>query len=109
MSPIGGVVSISRCRTRLPRQTASPGRFATARYPTPISGPSRRGGPCPCALLQLTIQRRIINRVLESQRRLQPPLFFRLFGIFPVLRRILARLVGVGIRPEHVRTPEAAA
>ena len=58
--------------------------------------------------LQLTIQRRIISRVLESERRPKPPLFFKLFGIFPVLRRIPARLIGVGIRPEHVRTPEAA-
>jgi 2-polyprenyl-6-methoxyphenol hydroxylase-like FAD-dependent oxidoreductase len=32
--------------------------------------------------LQLTIQRRIIGRVLESQRRPKPPLFFKLFGIF---------------------------
>jgi len=58
--------------------------------------------------LQLTIQRRIISRVLESQQRPKPPLFFKLFGIFPVLRRIPARLIGIGIRPEHVRTPEAA-
>ena len=27
---------------------------------------------------------------------------FKLFGIFPALRRIPARLLGVGIRPEHV-------
>jgi 2-polyprenyl-6-methoxyphenol hydroxylase-like FAD-dependent oxidoreductase len=61
--------------------------------------------------LQLTIQKRIISRVLEmqSQRRPKPPLFFKLFNILPVLRRIPARLVGVGIRPEHVHTPEAAA
>jgi len=59
--------------------------------------------------LQLTIQRRIISRVLESERRPKPPPFFRLFGAFPVLRRIPARLIGIGIRPEHVRTPEAAA
>jgi 2-polyprenyl-6-methoxyphenol hydroxylase-like FAD-dependent oxidoreductase len=58
--------------------------------------------------LQLTIQRRIISRVLESQERPKPPLFFKLFGVFPVLRRIPARLLGIGIRPEHVRTPEAA-
>jgi len=58
--------------------------------------------------LQLTIQRRIISRVLESERRPKPPAFFKLFGVFPVLRRIPARLIGVGIRPEHVRTPEAA-
>ena len=58
--------------------------------------------------LQLTIQRRIISRVLESERRPKPPLFFKLFEIFPVLRRIPARLIGIGIRPEHVRIPEAA-
>jgi 2-polyprenyl-6-methoxyphenol hydroxylase-like FAD-dependent oxidoreductase len=58
--------------------------------------------------LQLAIQRRIISRVLESHQRPKPPLFFKAFGVFPALRRIPARLIGVGIRPEHVRTPEAA-
>ena len=57
--------------------------------------------------LQLTIQKRIISRVLESRQRPKPLLFFKLFSIFPVLRRIPARLIGVRIRPEHVRTPEA--
>ncbi len=61
--------------------------------------------------LQLTIQKRIISRVLgmESERRPKPPLFFKLFNVFPALRRIPAILLGVGIRPEHVRTPEIAA
>jgi hypothetical protein len=31
-----------------------------------------------------------------------------LLGIFPVLQRIPARLLGLGIRPEHIHTPEAA-
>jgi 2-polyprenyl-6-methoxyphenol hydroxylase-like FAD-dependent oxidoreductase len=57
--------------------------------------------------LQLTIQRRIISRVLASRERPKPPRLFRLFNSFPILRRIPARLIGVGIRPEHVRTPEA--
>jgi 2-polyprenyl-6-methoxyphenol hydroxylase-like FAD-dependent oxidoreductase len=57
--------------------------------------------------LQLTIQRRIISRVLETQQRPKPAPFFKLFNSFPILRRIPARLIGVGIRPEHVRTPEA--
>jgi 2-polyprenyl-6-methoxyphenol hydroxylase-like FAD-dependent oxidoreductase len=56
--------------------------------------------------LQLTIQRRIISRVLKTQERPKPPLFLKLFGVFPALRRIPARLIGVGIRPEHVQTPE---
>jgi 2-polyprenyl-6-methoxyphenol hydroxylase-like FAD-dependent oxidoreductase len=56
--------------------------------------------------LQLTIQKRVISRVLESQQRPTPPIFFKLFGIFPALRRIPALLLGIGIRPEHVRTPD---
>jgi 2-polyprenyl-6-methoxyphenol hydroxylase-like FAD-dependent oxidoreductase len=58
--------------------------------------------------LQLAIQRRIISPVLASQQRPKPPAFFKLFNTFPVLRRIPALLIGIGIRPEHVRTPEAA-
>jgi hypothetical protein len=52
--------------------------------------------------LQLTIQKRIISRVLEGERRPKPPLFFKLFNLLPLLRRIPARLIGVGIRPEHM-------
>ena len=58
--------------------------------------------------LQLAVQRRIISRVLESHRRPKPPLFLELLRVFPILQRLPARLLGVGIRPEHVRTPEAA-
>jgi hypothetical protein len=58
--------------------------------------------------LQLTIQKRIISRVLASHERPKPPQVFKLFNSFPGLRGIPARLVGIGIRPEHVETPEAA-
>jgi 2-polyprenyl-6-methoxyphenol hydroxylase-like FAD-dependent oxidoreductase len=56
--------------------------------------------------LQLTIQRRIISRVLEGQQRPKPPLMFRLSKIVPALQRVPAYLLGVGIRPEHVHTPD---
>ena len=58
--------------------------------------------------LQLMIQKRVVSRVLEGGPRPKPPLVFKLIGLFPFLRRIPARLLAVGIRPEHVRTPEAA-
>ncbi len=58
--------------------------------------------------LQLTIQKRIVSRVLKTQERPKPAPFFKLLNLLPVLRRIPARLIGVGIRPEHIRTPEAA-
>jgi 2-polyprenyl-6-methoxyphenol hydroxylase-like FAD-dependent oxidoreductase len=52
--------------------------------------------------LQVTVQRRIIARVLSETGSLKPPLTARLLARFPLLRRIPARIVGLGIRPEHV-------
>ena len=56
--------------------------------------------------LQLTLQKRLIARVLESRGRLRAPWPVKLLGYIPALQRIPAWLVGVGVRPEHVRTPE---
>jgi 2-polyprenyl-6-methoxyphenol hydroxylase-like FAD-dependent oxidoreductase len=55
---------------------------------------------------QIFIQRRVITRVLGGTQPLSPPLVLKLLGRFPLLRRIPARLVGIGVRPEHIRTPE---
>jgi 2-polyprenyl-6-methoxyphenol hydroxylase-like FAD-dependent oxidoreductase len=52
--------------------------------------------------LQVAVQRRIIARVLGGTGPLKPPLALRLLAKVPFLRRIPARLVGLGIRPEHV-------
>ena len=57
--------------------------------------------------LQLFIQNRIIRRVLGGSKPLKPP-FAPTFGWFPVLQRIPARLIGIGVRPEHIRTAENA-
>ena len=55
---------------------------------------------------QLTMQNRVIGPALKSRGRLPPPLIVRLLQ-WPILRSIPGRLVGLGIRPEHVQTPEA--
>jgi hypothetical protein len=55
--------------------------------------------------MQLFIQNRVIKRVLDNAAPLSPPLAFRLLARFPILRRIPARLIGMGFRPEHVQTP----
>jgi len=52
--------------------------------------------------LQVAVQRRIIARVLVETEPLKPPLALRLLAKIPFLRRIPARIVGLGIRPEHV-------
>ena len=55
--------------------------------------------------LQLLIQRRVITRVLASTDRLDPPLPLRLLARVPILQRLPARLIGIGVRPEHVTMP----
>jgi len=60
--------------------------------------------------LQLLVQRRVITTTLGRRGgRLTPPRLVRLLARFGPLARIPARLVGVGVRPEHVETPERAA
>jgi len=55
--------------------------------------------------LQIFVQNRVITRVLRSVDQLSPPLPVRLLARFPFLCRIPARLIGIGFRPEHVKTP----
>jgi len=57
--------------------------------------------------LQVQIQNRVITRVLGSGEALKLPWPLKLLRRFPILRRIPARVIGVGIRPEHVRTGDA--
>jgi 2-polyprenyl-6-methoxyphenol hydroxylase-like FAD-dependent oxidoreductase len=54
--------------------------------------------------LQLLVQNRVIADVLKEQSEVRPPLAFRLFDRVPLLRRIPARLIGLGVRPEHIAT-----
>jgi 2-polyprenyl-6-methoxyphenol hydroxylase-like FAD-dependent oxidoreductase len=52
---------------------------------------------------QVLIQNRVVAPILNSRARtLTVPLALRLFVRFPWLRRIPARIVGIGLRPEHV-------
>lgn len=57
---------------------------------------------------QLVVQNSIIRRVLgRPGQRMRAPWIVRLLGTVPLLRRIPARLVGLGVRREHVRTEPA--
>jgi 2-polyprenyl-6-methoxyphenol hydroxylase-like FAD-dependent oxidoreductase len=58
--------------------------------------------------VQVFVQNHVIRGVLASTQPFTLPLPLRLLQWFPYLRRFPARAVGVGVRPEHVHTPEAA-
>ena len=112
MSPIGGVginlavqdavATANRVAAPLKSGTVSDDdlRAIQARRTFPVRLTQR---------LQLTMQNRIIGRVLASTQRPKPPLMFKLFDKFPLLRRIPGRLLAVGVRPEHIHTPEVPA
>src|SRR5438874_618736 len=57
--------------------------------------------------LQVVLQNRVIGRVLASTAKMSPPFPVRLLGRIPLLRRLPARLIGLGFRPEHVSAPAA--
>jgi hypothetical protein len=64
--------------------------------------------------VQVFVQDRIFRRVLAaapatSTTATPVPWPVKLLRAFPVLQRLPARFVGVGVRPEHVRTPEVKA
>jgi 2-polyprenyl-6-methoxyphenol hydroxylase-like FAD-dependent oxidoreductase len=57
--------------------------------------------------LQVQIQNNVLSAVLTSTARPKPPFVTKFLNWFPVLQRIPARVIGLGVRPEHIRSPEA--
>jgi 2-polyprenyl-6-methoxyphenol hydroxylase-like FAD-dependent oxidoreductase len=57
--------------------------------------------------IQVFLQNRLIAPTLASARPLTAPLPLRILDRFPLLRRLPARVMGLGVQPEHVRTSPA--
>ena len=53
--------------------------------------------------VQIVIQKQVIDVLLHSDKPLKAPWILRLLSSVPLFRRIPAYLVGVGVRPEHIR------
>jgi 2-polyprenyl-6-methoxyphenol hydroxylase-like FAD-dependent oxidoreductase len=112
MSPVGGVGinlavqdAVAAANILLPplRSGAAIGTEHLARVQRRRELPTRL-----TQRLQLFVQDRVMTRVLASSDPLPVPFAVRLLQRWPILRRIPARLIGIGIRPEHVRTPALA-
>jgi len=109
MSPIGGVgINLAvQDAVAAASRLAAPLRAGTLRNEDLQAIQARRTLPVRFTQwLQLTIQNRIVSRALQTTQRPKPPLVFKLFDVFPILQRIPGRLLAVGIRPEHIHTPE---
>jgi len=55
--------------------------------------------------MQILIQNRILANVLAGHGELRPPPLLAVIARVPWFRHLAARLIGIGIRPEHIRTP----
>jgi 2-polyprenyl-6-methoxyphenol hydroxylase-like FAD-dependent oxidoreductase len=56
---------------------------------------------------QVFAHKRFISPALQSAQPItRLPFALKLLQTFPILRRIPARLIGVGVRPEHVHTAD---
>src|SRR5882757_8166463 len=58
--------------------------------------------------MQVVVQNNIISVALKpGDAPLRAPLFARVINAVPWLQGIIARFIGLGVRPEHVHSPEA--
>jgi 2-polyprenyl-6-methoxyphenol hydroxylase-like FAD-dependent oxidoreductase len=89
-----------------------------------LAGPMARGAAVDGLLHRVQDRRLLPVRIVQRAQKLihdrilaplvvrkavlaKVPWPLRLFALFPVLRRIPARIVGLGFRREHIRSPEA--
>jgi 2-polyprenyl-6-methoxyphenol hydroxylase-like FAD-dependent oxidoreductase len=60
--------------------------------------------------MQVVVQNRIISVALRpDEHKFKVPLLMRVVNAMPWLQGVTARLIAVGVRPEHVHSPAAAA
>jgi hypothetical protein len=56
--------------------------------------------------VQVAVQNEVLSPVLaRSEAPANPPMVLKLLQRLPLLRRLPARLIGIGVRPERVRLP----
>jgi 2-polyprenyl-6-methoxyphenol hydroxylase-like FAD-dependent oxidoreductase len=110
MSPVGGVgINLAiQDAVAAANRLAAPLRAGTLSEDDLAAVQQRRTFPTRMTQrIQVFIQENVLSRVLASREALTPPWPVRLVSRCPLLQRIPARLVGLGVRPEHVLVPPA--
>ncbi len=111
MSPVGGVGINLAVQDAVAAANILAAPLAAGREVDPLLKKVQARRLFPTRVIQAA-QRAVHERVLTPLvlRRAvldEVPLPLRLFQRFPILRRIPARLVGLGVRREHIRSPDA--
>lgn len=108
MSPVGGVGINLAIQDAVATANLLAAKLRTGRPSLADLGRVQKRRAFPTRVtqgFQVLVQRRVISRILGAGA-VSPPLILRVVDRFPLLQRIPARLLGIGVRPEHVRTPE---
>jgi 2-polyprenyl-6-methoxyphenol hydroxylase-like FAD-dependent oxidoreductase len=114
MSPVGGVGINLAIQDAVAAANRLHGEFRSGAPPLAalLDVQKRRDFPTRVTQrFQVLVQKNILQRVLEEDpagRPLRPPLAARLLGRYALLRRIPARMIGMGARPEHIGSPSAS-
>jgi len=109
MSPIGGVgVNLAiQDAVAAANRLAAPLKAGTVSDADLAAVQARRMLPVRFTqAFQLAVQNQVIRPVLSGAQTLKPPLPLKLLNAVPLLRRIPGRFLAVGIRPEHIHTPD---
>jgi 2-polyprenyl-6-methoxyphenol hydroxylase-like FAD-dependent oxidoreductase len=111
MSPIGGIGINLAIQDAVAAANALAGPLARGEDVDPLLERVERRRLFPTRVIQAgqkAAQDRLIGRLLQSGAPIrQAPLVIRLLDRFPLLRRIPGRIIGLGVRRERVRSPEA--
>ena len=105
MSPIGGVgVNLAvQDAVAAANILASPLREGRVNDDLLANVQKRRSLPTRVTqALQVAMQNNVIAPTMRATGAAKPPLAVRMLVRFPLLRRLPARLLGLGVRPEHV-------
>jgi len=112
MSPIGGVGVNLAVQDAVATANLLAAKLADGCPPEQELDAVRRRREFPVRMtqaMQVVAQNNIISAALKpGDRPLKLPLFLRVINAVPWLQGLTARFVGVGVRPEHVQSPEVA-
>ena len=112
MSPIGGIGINLAIQDAVAAANVLAGPMARGEKVDHLLGKVQERRLLPTRVIQSgqrTAQDNIIGAVLSNRPITRAPLFVRLLDRFPLLRRGPGRIIGLGVRRERVRSPNAFA
>jgi 2-polyprenyl-6-methoxyphenol hydroxylase-like FAD-dependent oxidoreductase len=110
MSPVGGVGINLAVQDAVAAANILAGPLRQGRVTDDLLAAVQRRRSLPMKVIQwvqVRVQNIVLAAVLAGTQRPRAPWPAKMLNWFPVLQRLPARLVGMGIRPEHIGTPDA--